>query len=103
FLSRMDSEWHELGPKLDDAPTTIPSETVRRQVILTFEQEPLAEQFIPLVGAASCMWASDYPHTDSTFPNSRQAIADSLGSLSTDDVRQITATPCARLYRFPIP
>jgi predicted TIM-barrel fold metal-dependent hydrolase len=47
------------------------------------------------------MWASDYPHTDSTFPNSRQAVEESLGALATDDVRRITATNCARLYGFP--
>jgi predicted TIM-barrel fold metal-dependent hydrolase len=102
FLDRMDAEWHELGPKLDYAPKVAPSELVRSQVILTFEQEPRAEQFIPLVGADSCMWASDYPHTDSTFPNSQQAIADSLGALPAGDVRKITATNCARLYGFPI-
>ena len=102
FLTRMDGEWHELGPKLDYAPKVPPSELVRNQVILTFEQEPLAEQFIPLVGAETCMWASDYPHTDSTFPNSRQAIEDSLGTLSDSDVRKITATNCAELYGFPL-
>ena len=42
FLTRMDGEWHELGPKLDYAPKVPPSELVRRQVVLTFEQEPLA-------------------------------------------------------------
>jgi predicted TIM-barrel fold metal-dependent hydrolase len=47
------------------------------------------------------MWASDYPHTDSTFPNSRRAIEESLGTLPAGDVRKITATNCARLYRFP--
>jgi predicted TIM-barrel fold metal-dependent hydrolase len=101
FLSRMDAEWRELGPRLDYAPSISPSELVRRQVILTFEQEPLAEQFIPLVGAESCMWASDYPHTDSTFPDSRAAIAASLGALGPSDVYKITATNCARLYGFP--
>jgi predicted TIM-barrel fold metal-dependent hydrolase len=102
LLRRMDGEWHELGPKLDDAPKVPPSELVRNQVILTFEQEPLAEQFIPLVGAETCMWASDYPHTDSTFPNSRRAIAESLGSLSENEVRRITAINCAELYGFPL-
>ena len=51
-------------------------------MIATFEEEPLAEQFIPLLGADSCMWASDYPHTDSTFPESRRAIEETLGTLS---------------------
>jgi predicted TIM-barrel fold metal-dependent hydrolase len=101
FLSRMDAEWHELKSKLDYAPSVPPSELVRRQVFLTFEHEPLAERFIPLVGAQACMWASDYPHTDSTFPNSRRAIGASLGALAPDDVRKIIATNCARLYGFP--
>ncbi len=101
LLTRMDAEWEELGPKLDYAPKVAPSELVRKQVMLTFEQEPLAERFIPLVGADSCMWASDYPHTDSTFPNSLDAIEETLGSLSADDRRKITATNCARLYGFP--
>jgi predicted TIM-barrel fold metal-dependent hydrolase len=100
FLTRMDGEWHELGDKLDYAPSIPPSELVRRQVILTFEQEPLAERFIPLIGAESCMWASDYPHTDSTFPESRRAIEEALGALPEADRRKITATNCARLYGF---
>jgi predicted TIM-barrel fold metal-dependent hydrolase len=100
FLTRMDGEWHELGPKLDYAPKVAPSELVRKQVMLTFEQEPLAEQLIPFIGADSCMWASDYPHTDSTFPNSLPAVEETLGALSADDRRKITATNCARLYGF---
>jgi predicted TIM-barrel fold metal-dependent hydrolase len=46
------------------------------------------------------MWASDYPHTDSTFPNSRHAIEETLGALPEGDRRKITATNCARLYGF---
>jgi len=38
---------------------------------------------------------------DSTFPESRRAIEESLGALSGDDVDKITAANCARLYRFP--
>ncbi len=50
----------------------------------TFEEDALAAQLIPLLGADSCMWASDYPHTDSTFPNSRHAIEEVLGALPAD-------------------
>ena len=57
----------------------------------TFEQEPMADRFIPHLGADSCMWASDYPHTDSTFPESRRAIDESLGSLPLEDRRKITS------------
>ena len=66
----------------------------------TFEEEEMGAQFIPLLGADSCMWASDYPHTDSTFPNSQHAIEEALGTLSRPDRRKITATNCATLYGF---
>ncbi|MGO9872818.1 MAG: amidohydrolase family protein [Acidimicrobiia bacterium] len=100
FLARMDLEWESLRDKLDYAPSTPPSDLFRRQVVATFEEEPLAAELIPLLGADSCMWASDYPHTDSTFPNSQAAVGETLRPLSDADRRKITATNCARLYGF---
>jgi uncharacterized protein len=100
FLMRMDLEWRNLRDKIDYAPAIPPSELFRRQVFATFEEEALGAELIPLLGADSCMWASDYPHADSTFPNSVRAIEEALGRLSEVDQRKITATNCARLYRF---
>jgi predicted TIM-barrel fold metal-dependent hydrolase len=100
FLTRMDMEWRSLRDKIDYAPSIAPSELFHRQVIATFEEEELAALFIPHLGAGSCMWASDYPHTDSTFPESMRAIEDTLGTLPAEDRRQITALNCARLYGF---
>lgn len=100
FLTRMDQEWKAMRDKLDYAPATPPSEQFRHQVMATFEEEPLAGAFIPMLGAGSCMWASDYPHTDSTFPDSLPAIDECLGSLPDADRRKITATNCARLYKL---
>jgi predicted TIM-barrel fold metal-dependent hydrolase len=96
----MDLEWRNLGDKLDYSPSTPPSELFRRQVFATFEEDVLGAQLIPLLGADCCMWASDYPHTDSTFPNSLDAIEEALGDVSAADRRKITATNCARLYGF---
>ena len=100
FLWRMDNEWRLLREKLDYAPSVAPSELFRRQVIAAFEDDAYVAQAIPLIGADSCMWASDYPHTDSTFPHSREAVDEMFGALSHDDRRKITATNCARLYGF---
>jgi predicted TIM-barrel fold metal-dependent hydrolase len=100
FVTRMDHEWEALRDQLDYATESPPSELFRRQVMVTFEEEPLGAQLIPLVGADSCMWASDYPHTDSTFPHSRRAIEQALGALPEVDRRKVTTTNCARLYGF---
>jgi len=100
FLARADLEWHALRDKIADFTTIPPSELFHRQVMATFEEDALGADLIPLLGADSCMWASDYPHTDSTFPNSRRAIEETLGTLSAADRRKITATNCAELYRL---
>jgi predicted TIM-barrel fold metal-dependent hydrolase len=100
FLTRMDLEWTMLRDKVDYAPSMSPSELFRRQVITTFEEEELAAEFIPRLGADSCMWASDFPHTDSTFPESKRAIEETLGTLPAEDRRKITALNCADLYGF---
>jgi uncharacterized protein len=96
----MDLEWRALRDKIDYAPEIAPSELFHRHVFATFEEEELAPLFIPYLGADSCMWASDYPHTDSPFPESLRAVEAALGSLSVEDRRKITATNCARLYGF---
>jgi predicted TIM-barrel fold metal-dependent hydrolase len=100
YLTRMDMEWRNLRDTIDYAPSISPTDLFHRQVIATFEEEELASQFIPLLGADSCMWASDYPHTDSTVPESQRAIEEELGSLPAEDRRKITALNCSQLYQF---
>ena len=100
FLARADLEWHSLRDKIADFTRIPPSELFGRQVMATFEEDALGTDLIPLLGADSCMWASDYPHTDSTFPYSRRAIEETLGALSAADREKITVTNCAELYRL---
>ncbi len=77
-----------------------PSEIFKAQVLATFEEEPLGPKLIPLLGAEHFMWASDYPHPDSTFPHSQAAIEEAFAGLAADVRRKATAENCARLYRF---
>ena len=102
FLARADMEWRELRDKLDYAPAVPPSELFRRQVMATFEEDALGVDLIPLLGSERCMWASDYPHTDSTFPESQRVVRETLGALPADDVRRMTVTNCATLYGLPV-
>jgi predicted TIM-barrel fold metal-dependent hydrolase len=69
-------------------------------VYATFEEEPLGPQLIPLLGPDNFMWACDFPHPDSTWPRSREAIAHALGGLSEDAIRKVTGENCRALYRL---
>jgi len=100
FLHRMDHTFELHCRRREGQIRTRPSELFRRQVFATFEEEPLAAQLIPLVGAERVMWACDYPHPDSTWPHSRKAIEESFGMLDPATVQRITAENCRELYKL---
>jgi predicted TIM-barrel fold metal-dependent hydrolase len=101
FINRLDQTGAKHVPKATDYQIKAkPSEIFRRQVYATFEEEPLGPQLIPLLGPDNFMWASDYPHPDSTFPHSADAIAEAFAGLDDSIIRKVTAENCATLYRF---
>jgi predicted TIM-barrel fold metal-dependent hydrolase len=101
FVRRMDATAEKHVPNaLDYKLQAKPSEIFARQIYATFEEEPLGPELLPLLGPGNFMWASDYPHPDSTFPHSRDAIAHAFAGLDEAFVRQVTAENCARLYGF---
>jgi predicted TIM-barrel fold metal-dependent hydrolase len=50
------------------------------------------------IGPDNVMWASDYPHPDSTFPDSRRAVAELFRAVDPIVTRKVVAENCARLY-----
>ena len=52
-----------------------PSDYVRRQLWATFQDDPTGPMTCQFFGENNYMWASDFPHTDSTWPHSREVIA----------------------------
>ena len=102
-IERLDHEHHKYYEKTEDHRLSmLPSEIFARQVYLTYEDEKLGVELIPRIGIGNVMWASDYPHGDSTWPESRKAIADSpLDALGEPAVRRIVCDNCAELYQLP--
>jgi predicted TIM-barrel fold metal-dependent hydrolase len=101
FVRRMDHRMSRLGSASDYTLRTMPSEIFRRQVYATFEEEPDGTAYMEMFGVDRFMWASDYPHPDSTFPHSRKSIGESFSGLPGPQVRAVTADNCRQLYRFP--
>jgi len=75
-----------------------PSEIFRRQVYGTFQQSPTAMRLLEFWGPDNLLWASDYPHPDSIWPNSQRTISETMGHMAIDDVRAICGGNAARLY-----
>lgn len=53
-----------------------------------------------LPGGRNIMWSSDYPHSETTFPNSREIILRDFEGIPEADVRDIICNNAKRLYRL---
>ena len=77
---------------------TKPSELFRRQIYATFQEDHVAMSLIPFFGDGHLLWASDYPHPDSVWPNSRAAIERQIRDLSPEMRQKLTHDNAAALY-----
>ena len=78
----------------------LPSEYVRENVYVTFQDDWVAFQTAHLVNHERLLWASDHPHSDSTFPESQRVLAEQTAHLASDVRDDILWRNCARLYRL---
>ena len=48
------------------------------------------------------MWGLNYPHTEGTFPRSREQIGRDFAGVAAAEVRKMISDNAARLYGFPM-
>jgi predicted TIM-barrel fold metal-dependent hydrolase len=77
---------------------TRPSELFKRQIWATFQEDYVALSLIPFFGEGHLLWASDYPHPDSVWPHSREAIERQMKNLSPEMRQKLTRDNAASLY-----
>ena len=78
--------------------TMPPSEYFRRQVWATFQTDHLGLRVVDALGDDRVMWASDYPHADSTWPESARAIEENFKSVTAATRRRILCDNARELY-----
>lgn len=80
-----------------------PSFYVNRQVYNTFFNDTPGGHLLSIWGADTCMWSSDYPHGNSTWPKSREVITRDLSQLPMDTLRKVLRENVLRLYGLKEP
>ena len=83
-------------PKL----TLKPSEYVKRQAHVTFQNDPVGVANRRFTGVESLVWGSDYPHPEGTWPCSRESLARQLEGVPADERRAMVGGTAARLFGF---
>jgi predicted TIM-barrel fold metal-dependent hydrolase len=76
----------------------LPSEYFFENVYLTFQSDRIAFQTAHLANPKRFMWASDFPHGDSTWPNSIQQIETMTSNLSDELRNMIIRENVTELY-----
>ncbi len=101
MIERMDHEFHNHVPSAKDVQIkTLPSQLFARQVYATFEEDHLGVKLLSHIGVDNVMWASDYPHPDSTFPHSQDTIKRLFKGTDAKTVKKLTCDTAAKLYGF---
>ena len=88
------------GPRLKLELADEPSGYFRRNVAATFIDDEAGLRTWDLIGADNIMWSNDYPHTDSSWPNSREIIDRETAHLPDDVKAKVLAGNAAALYGF---
>jgi predicted TIM-barrel fold metal-dependent hydrolase len=101
---KLDSGYTSFWKKFSNL-SMMPSEYFRRNVYLTYINDPLGLNNLRFTGADHFMWSGDYPHQAAVWPDSRAAIDRDLAAidgLDDDTLRKLTVDNCAHLYDIDV-
>jgi hypothetical protein len=81
---------------------TRPSDFFHRNVVLSDPGGRAGIRLRDVIGVENMMRGSDYPHSESTFPQSRKILAEILAGVFADEQAKIAGGNTARVYRFDV-
>jgi predicted TIM-barrel fold metal-dependent hydrolase len=100
LLRRLD--WAVYRDGLGRGLSMTPSEYWRRNFVATFEDDEVGVRTRDILGVHTLMWASDYPHGDSTWPESQATLDRVTEGCSPEERMLITSGNAAQLYGLPV-
>jgi uncharacterized protein len=86
------SEVEDLGLKRK------PSRTFEEQVYCTWLEDFSGTRQFTWWGQNNLMWSNDFPHSNSTYPYSRENVVYHIGNLAADLQRKLVRNNAIRLY-----
>jgi len=106
WMDQMDNEygrqqyWAErvLGlPRL----SRMPSEYAREHCYWGFNRNPVGVRIARQeMGVDKVMWASDFPHLESDWPNSRKVIAENFAGVSEEELWKMTVGNAVKYFHL---
>jgi len=81
----------------------LPSEVLRRNFWFCTIDDPSTVALRHRIGVDHIMVESDYPHADSTWPDTQEVLAKAFAGVPDDELRMMASGNAARLFRHPLP
>ncbi len=100
FVVRADESYRRHRHWLKASLRRMPSEYVKSNVYSTFIEDRLGITQRGIIGVDNQMWSSDYPHSDSSWPHSKELNRVQLRGLPQAEKRKLLAENAVRLYRL---
>jgi predicted TIM-barrel fold metal-dependent hydrolase len=95
YMARTGAVW--------DEPSISPLELLRRNFWFSTFYDPRSLQLRSEIGVDRILIESDYPHFDSSWPDTQRIIGGQLEGLTAHDIERITWRNACELYRHPLP
>ncbi|MFC1409238.1 amidohydrolase family protein [Streptacidiphilus sp. N1-12] len=91
ILARADVVWEENAAwgGVADKVFTRPSEVFAEHIYGCFFDDPHGVRNLDAIGGANVLYETDYPHSDSTWPKSREVAESQMGHLEPEVVEQL--------------
>jgi predicted TIM-barrel fold metal-dependent hydrolase len=80
-----------------------PCEVLLRNFWFSSLEDPAGFALRHRIGVENILVESDYPHPDSTWPNTQHVLHEQLADLPADEVTKITYQNAEKLFRFQVP
>ncbi|MCH7552999.1 MAG: amidohydrolase [Chloroflexi bacterium] len=100
FLKRVDHLLKRHGPRLGLELDEMPSDTFRKNVLATYIDDEPGLRMWDMIGEDVIMWSNDYPHTDSSWPNSKAIIDRDMANIPEGVQRKFLRENVSKLYGF---
>jgi predicted TIM-barrel fold metal-dependent hydrolase len=101
ILERTDYTWERHRYYTGMADAAHPSEIFRNNIFGCFIYDDAGLANLDRIGEDNVMFESDYPHSDSNWPHTRDMLAKSLANIPDDVARKIAEDNARRVYNFP--
>ncbi len=76
----------------------LPSDFMRRNVYHGFQEDELGIRLRDIISVDRIMWGSDYPHAESTFPESQRILNEIMEGVPEEERAMLVGGNCAELY-----